>query len=325
MACCQMSSDTAARRARADEQEHLQGEGLFAPATPQPSGDDLFMIQPLSVLDRRAGAWQARKYQWMATGMKSTDGREPGLLLGTTGRTDRYGLQLHEYSGGISIFDPVLCEAVYRWFTRPGDRTLDPYCGGSVRGITAGALGRRYVGIDVRPEQVAANEAQAHLVGTGVSPTWMVGDATMLGEVLHPFSVFDLVFSCPPYADLEQYGGGDRDISGWTYDEFLAGHAKSIKDAVEYLRPNRYAAWVISDIRDKRTGGYKGLVHETINAFSEAGCWLLNDFVILDKVGTAAQRAERLFRANRKVVRLHQHLLVFVKGDMDAAAERLEQ
>lgn len=64
-------------------------------------------------------------------------------------------------SSGTSIFDPVLCEIAYRWFSPPGGLVLDPFAGGSVRGIVAAKLGRRYIGLDLREEQVAANREQA--------------------------------------------------------------------------------------------------------------------------------------------------------------------
>jgi hypothetical protein len=62
---------------------------------------------------------------------------------------------------GTSIFDPVLCELAYRWFSPPGGLVLDPFAGGSVRGIVAAKCGREYIGVDLRPEQVAANREQA--------------------------------------------------------------------------------------------------------------------------------------------------------------------
>lgn len=73
---------------------------------------------------------------------------------------DHWVLPDSELSSGTSIFDPVLCELAYRWFSPPGGRILDPFAGGSVRGIVAAALGRNYVGIDLRPEQVEANREQ---------------------------------------------------------------------------------------------------------------------------------------------------------------------
>ncbi len=61
---------------------------------------------------------------------------------------------------GTSIFDPVLCELAIRWFS-PADATiLDPFAGGSVRGVVSSVLGRRYVGVELRAEQVQANREQ---------------------------------------------------------------------------------------------------------------------------------------------------------------------
>lgn len=71
---------------------------------------------------------------------------------------DLYGV------GSTSIFDPVLCELAYRWFSPPGGVVLDPFAGGSVRGIVASKLGRHYVGIDVRQVQIDANERQAQRI-----------------------------------------------------------------------------------------------------------------------------------------------------------------
>jgi hypothetical protein len=98
---------------------------------------------------------------------------------------DHWVLPDSEISSGTSIFDPVLCELAYRWFSPPAGRVLDPFAGGSVRGIVAAALGRSYVGIDLRVEQIAANRAQwpgvAAQLDSGVSsPPRLAG--AMLGS-----------------------------------------------------------------------------------------------------------------------------------------------
>src|SRR5262245_16475161 len=69
---------------------------------------------------------------------------------------DEVSRKILEAGSGTSIFDPVLCEMAYRWFTPPGGLVLDPFAGGSVRGIIASMLGRRYVGIDLSATQLAA-------------------------------------------------------------------------------------------------------------------------------------------------------------------------
>lgn len=303
---------------------------LFEIEKPPPvSLADKFGVPPFSVLDRRGGEWQDRKRQWGRLGIQSEIGRDSivnrlnigdnGLALMLRSGAKGTGVPLAD---GISVFDPVVCELAYRWHTLPGDRILDPFAGGSVRGIVASTLARWYVGVDLRGEQVAANEAQAHL-GSDIAPRWIQGDSARLADHLDPADEFDLVFSCPPYADLEVYSDNPRDLSRMPYEEFRDTHAQIIAAATARLRNDRFAAWVISDVRDKR-GAYRGLVVDTIRAFEAAGLSFHNDAVLLDQVGTAAVRAERPFRATRKLTRVHQHLLIFVKGDAERAATRLE-
>lgn len=296
---------------------------LFDLERPPPvSLADKFGVPPMSVLDRRSGHWQDRKRRWLCLGIRSELGRGRGLIYGTWSDTGgRNGAQRpsavtqmhHDYQGGSSIFDPGLCELVYRWLTAPGGRVLDPFAGGSVRGVVASVLGRYYLGVDLSAAQVAANQSQTGL-GSEIAPAWVVGDACRVGEVLTPADEFDLLFTCPPYADLEVYSDASADLSAMPYEVFRAAHAHAIAAAVARLRRDRFAAWVISDVRDRR-GMYRGLVGDTVAAFRRAGMDLYNDAVVLDQVGTAALRAERAFVATRKLARTHQHLLVFVKGD----------
>lgn len=292
----------------------IEDAGLFDVDAPPPvSLKDRFVVPPFSVLDRRSGDWADRKRRWLSLGIKSEVGREGRLTYGLfASRPDLEPIS-------TSIFDPVLCELVYRWFSRQGARVLDPFAGGSVRGVVASTLARWYIGVDIREEQVTANQAQSGL-GTDMRPQWIYGDATKLDESLGPADEFDLVFSCPPYADLERYSDDPQDISTWDYPRFITGHAKAITDSCARLRDNRYAAWVIGDIRDKR-GVLRGLHHETIKAFAAAGLAVVNEFVLVDQLGNAAIRAGRPFELNRKATMAHQHLLVFVKGDVRKAAD----
>ncbi|MGB3315839.1 MAG: DNA methyltransferase, partial [Albidovulum sp.] len=53
---------------------------------------------------------------------------------------DHYQASDAATASGTSIFDPVLCEIAYRWFCPQGGTVLDPFAGGSVRGIVASQL-----------------------------------------------------------------------------------------------------------------------------------------------------------------------------------------
>jgi len=172
-------------------------------------------------------------------------------------------------ASGTSIFDPVLCELAYRWFCPPGGRVLDPFAGGSVRGIVAAMTGREYTGVDLRAEQVAANEEQAAAITPNHKTTWIVGDSRNLSSLAA--GEYDFIFTCPPYFDLELYSDNPADLSNaGDYGKFIGDYRAIIAQAIALLEPDRFACVVVGDIRDKK-GFYRNFVADTISAFQDAG------------------------------------------------------
>ena len=223
-----------------------------------------------------------------------------------------------EGQSGTSIFDPVLCELAYRWFCPTDGAVLDPFAGGSVRGIVAAKLGRAYTGIDLRPEQIEANQEQAREIVPERIPTWIEGDSRYIAT-LAP-GAYDLIFSCPPYADLEVYSDDPRDLSTLDYADFLTAYREIVAASVAMLKADRFACFVVGDIRDKR-GFYRNFVSDTIAAFQDAGALLYNEAVLVTAVGSLPIRVGRQFEACRKLGKTHQNVLVFLKGDARKAVE----
>lgn len=219
---------------------------------------------------------------------------------------------------GTSIFDPVLCELAYRWFCPRGGTVLDPFAGGSVRGVVASRLGRPYVGIDLRPEQIAANRAQAKKLCRRPVPKWIEGDSVDLAKLTRVQA--DFLFSCPPYADLERYSEDPRDLSNMSYTDFRAAYSTIIAAGVAQLKPDRFACFIVGDVRDGK-GLYLGFPRHTIGAFEEAGLRLYNDAVLVTMAGSLPVRAGKQFETSRKLGKTHQNCLVFVKGDPKKATE----
>lgn len=221
---------------------------------------------------------------------------------------------------GTSVFDPVLCEVAYRWFCPPGGHVLDPFAGGSVRGLIAAFLGRRYWGAELRPEQVAANEAQAAaLIQAGqAKPEWRLGDAR---ELLPEAPLSDFIFSCPPYGDLERYSDDPRDLSTMSYVDFVLALREIVAKAAARLRQDRFACFVVGEFRDPKTGIYRNFVGHTVDAFKRAGLGYYNEAILLTAIGSLPVRAGRQFAAGRKLGKTHQNVLVFVKGDGKKAAQ----
>lgn len=220
---------------------------------------------------------------------------------------------------GTSIFDPVLCELAYSWFCPPGGIVLDPFAGGSVRGIVASRLGRQYIGVELRPEQVEANRTQGDELCRDLPPVWHTGDSRNIDRICADVDA-DFVFSCPPYADLEVYSDDPADLSTLAYDEFIAAYREIIAKACSRLKDDRFACFVVGDVRDKR-GNYYNFVGDTVEAFRAAGLHYYNEAVLVTAVGSLPIRAGRQFASGRKLGKTHQNVLVFVKGDGKRAAD----
>jgi DNA modification methylase len=298
----------------------LYGTGLITDHKPTSRGilNDKFLMSPFSVWNTREGFWQDRKRRWLNwCGIKSEEGREDKLTFNipiylSDGRTG------NKIKNQTSIFDPVVCELCYTWWTPPGAVVLDPFAGGSVRGITASILGRKYFGIDLRREQVEANIAQITADNRGpYKPKWVCGDSI---DLLPTAPEADFIFSCPPYGNLERYSEDPKDISTMDYGAFLAVYREIISRACSRLRPNRFAAWVVGNYREG--GIMHDLVGDTIQAFEACGMGYYNDIILVNSVGSGAMRTNGTFiRGHRKIVKMHQNVLVFVKGYPAEAAE----
>jgi hypothetical protein len=123
-------------------------------------------IKPFSILDTRTNEWQGRKRWWIKThNIQSELGREETQSNSKFWETDEVT---------VSIFDATLCELMYKWFVPKDGVVLDPFAGGSVRGIVAEESGYRYVGIDVSKTQIAANRKQSP------KPTYLEGDSEVV-------------------------------------------------------------------------------------------------------------------------------------------------
>ena len=275
---------------------------------------DKFMEPPFSVLDTKGGAWQSRKREWKRLGIKSHLGRDAECMPAQFGsKLDENGLDQYgrKPMTGTSVFDPALCELIYNWYCPENGEILDPFCGGSVRGIVSNYLGYRYTGIDIRQEQIDSNREQAlEICEITNQPNYYVGDSN---EVLNGFNKdFDLIFSCPPYADLEVYSDLKGDISNKDYETFIKIYSEIIAKSCNLLKRGGYACFVVGEVRDKK-GNYIGFVPDTINAFRKCGMNFYNEGILLNAIASASMRANKQFSAGRKLVKVHQNVLIFKK------------
>lgn len=301
--------------------------------------NDRFIVPPFSILDTRKGYWQARKKMWRELIGDMGESRNDKLISSpeikykdlyqrTLKHREELGVSFKEYLdkyvpddvkereasnvllAGVSLLDPVMAEIVCRWFGQENCKTFDCFAGDSIFGYVSGYLGNEFTGIELRPEQAKLNNERVE----GLTAHYINDDGQNVAQHIEANSQ-DLLFSCPPYFDLEKYSDLENDASNQeTYEDFIKILENAFKSAVTCLRDNRFAVVVVGDVRDKKTGFYYDFCGDIKRIFKEAGMPLYNEIILVETCASTALRASR-YMESRKVAKMHQNVLVFYKGD----------
>lgn len=284
----------------------VEEENNSTPQEQEISMNDKYVVPPFSILDARKGYWQDRKKTWRKMIGDNCESRE-NLLKGFENLSGRYGMEVR----GTSLLDPVLSEIICKWFGITNGNAFDTFAGDTVFGFVSSSLGMTFTGIELREEQAKLNNQRV----CGMNARYICDDGQNVLEHIELNSQ-DLFFSCPPYYDLEVYSDKENDASNQsTYEDFLKIIETAFVGAISCLKEDRFAVVVCGDIRDKK-GEYRRFPDDIKNIFCNNGCVLYNELVLVDPIGSAIYRANTAMK-NRKVIKVHQNVLVFYKGDID--------
>lgn len=308
-------------------------------SAPESSLFDRFIVPPFSILDTRKGYWQDRKKKWYDiigdmgesrndTLVTSLEIKYKDLYQRTREHRKELGISFKEYiekyvsqedlekeqakivAQGVSILDPVMAEIVCRWFGQENGKAFDCFAGDSVFGFVAAYLGNDFTGVELREKQAALNNERVE----GMKARYICDDGQNVAQHIESESQ-DLLFSCPPYFDLEKYSDLPNDASNQgSYEDFIKILENAFTGAVSCLKENRFAAICVGDVRDKNTGFYYDFCGDIKRIFKQNGMRLYNEIILVEQTASTALRASR-YMDSRKVAKTHQHLLVFFKGD----------
>ena len=304
--------------------------------------NDTFVVPPFSIFDSRQGYWQERKKMWRerigdmgetrtAKLVQSLEMRYKDLYTRTMKHRKELGINFKEYlekyvpedvreredkkvlSQGVSLFDPVLSEICCRWFTPfEGAKMFDPFAGDTQKGLVFGMCGYEFTGVELRQEQVDINNNV--IADRDLPVRYICDDGQNVAKYFEPESQ-DMLFSCPPYYNLEVYSDLENDASNQgSYEDFLSIIRNAYTAALGCLKENRFAVIVVGDVRNKANGEYYDFVSDVKRIFREAGAHLYNEIILVEMSSSAALRAAKSMES-RKVCKTHQNVLVFYKGD----------
>lgn len=266
---------------------------------------EMFLIPPFSIFDTRQGYWQNRKRRWKNLINDNGESRA-GTLFKSSGDPVSEKIKAQ---GTVSILDPVLAEICVKWFGFDNCNIIDPFAGDTVFGYVAGFLRNNFTGIEIRKEQADINRERTK----EFSCKYYCDDGQNILNYVKK-NTQDLIFSCPPYFDLEVYSDLENDASNQKeYNDFLKILDNAFSGAIKTLKDNRFAFIVIGDVRDKN-GFYRLMPDDIKQIFKRNGMYLYNDIVLIESIGTSALRAQPNMKY-LKVVKTHQNVLVFYKGN----------
>ena len=318
------------------------GSGQSGSGEETKSLNDTFVIPPFSIFDSRQGYWQERKKMWRerigdmgesrtAKLVQSLEMRYKDLYTRTMKHRKELGINFKEYlekyvpedvreredkkvlSQGVSLFDPVLSEICCRWFTPfEGAKMFDPFAGDTQKGLVFAMCGYEFTGVELRQEQVDINNRV--IADRDLPIRYVCDDGQNVAKYFEPESQ-DMLFSCPPYYNLEVYSDLENDASNQgTYEDFLTIIRNAYTSALGCLKENRFAVVVVGDVRNKANGEYYDFVGDVKRIFREAGAHLYNEIILVEMSSSSALRAAKSMES-RKVCKTHQNVLVFYKGD----------
>ena len=260
-----------------------------------------YIMPPFSILRGYDKDWLNLKKQYKEEIKDNGESREDLL----------YGGEL-----GVSVTDPVLASIILTWFTPTGQSNIiDCFSGDTVIGYMSAKMGNNFVGIELRKEQCDLNNDRVE----NMSAFYHCDDGQNVLEYVAQ-DTQDLLFSCPPYYDMEVYSDLPNDASNQeTYEDFIKIIRTAFSNSIKTLKDNRFAVIVASDMRDKN-GYYYPFTTDIKDIFKDNGMGLYNDIILADPLTTAGIRARKVFN-NRKTVKVHQNVMVFYKGDTSKISE----
>jgi len=154
-------------------------------------------------------------------------------------------------AGTVNNFPPRVAKMIkHHLFGDEHISVLDPCAGFSGRMLGFSASGiSKYVGIDLSPDTVSGLNKTAEFIRKQIDMDLSVIHGDCLEELDRVSDCFDLVFTSPPFLDVEKYKGVTPSSD---YSEWLSNFVEPfISKSVEHVRDGGYFGLYVEDIRRK--------------------------------------------------------------------------
>lgn len=213
----------------------------------------------------------------------------------------------------FSEFNPLVAENIINFWSDEKDNVLDVFAG-RTRGIVAGLKHRKYYGFEISPivhkAVLEVIEQGKERFDEGYKPEIYCDNSVNLLNYNLP--EIDLIFTCPPYHNLEKYESVEGQLSDIEdYGKFLEALKEIMKVSLSKLKENGFACLVVGDFR--REDRLVPFDCDVTKMIEELGV-VLWDKVILQNInfGWAGIKFGNI-KHKRQTSKVTEYLLVFKK------------
>jgi len=183
---------------------------------------------------------------------KAYDHLETGTLWMFSSRGKGNGHKFNYHGNYI----PQIAEQLYGRYTKPNDVVLDLFLGSGTSAIEAVNMGRRCVGVELKPDLAKQVDDTVKAHGGKKLVSVISGDSSSseiqekinaslenFGEKKAQFLVLH-----PPYADIIKFSDKQEDLSNCeSTEKFLEMYKNVAQNGYDCLESGRYAALIIGD------------------------------------------------------------------------------
>lgn len=209
-------------------------------------------------------------------------------------------------------WSPYIPRNIILRYSQPGDLLLDQFAGGGTTLVEAKLLNRNIIGIDTSDAALDECVAKTAFSYDGADGRVFIkkGDARNLFLILD--ESIDLICTHPPYANIIRYSEDiPEDISRLELSDFLIEMQKVSKECYRVLKPERYCAILMGDIR--KGGRVVPLGFKVMSLFEDAG-FELKELIIKEQHNCCSTRYWRKNRSSQHFMLLaHEYLFIFKK------------
>jgi len=214
---------------------------------------------------------------------------------------------------GFSEFHAGLAENIIRYWSLNGSNIVDPFSGRATRAVISSKLSRNYYGYEISPTTMS--RVKKHLENHNITDvTLYLDDGIKMNQTKDEFA--DLVFTCPPYGNIEKYESVPNQLSDIKkYEDFLVKIKECFVNIKRVLKDGAFFVCVVGDWRS--SDGYHCFGSDTIQLIKEVGLKHHDTIIMQNDSPFAALQAGKC-AASRITSKIHEYVIVARKnGEYD--------